>query len=248
VGFEWNTYEVSLPNLPAALDGFRLVQLSDMHCQPHWQTAYDELIDRIRADEPDLIVFTGDLIDYINKPWECLPTARKLLPLLRASHGLLGVFGNHDRLVDPADYNGTPLRMIDGQRLLIHHEGAQLELIAVPGPERIDCPHDFGKSMQPKSVGIPRIMLAHFPDHIRRLKVLQPDIYLSGHTHGGQACLPGGIPIQRHDSLPIKYFKGVHQLYGTHFFVSRGFGFSTFNFRAFCPSEVIEIVLRRSDE
>jgi predicted MPP superfamily phosphohydrolase len=245
VGFEWNTYEVTLPNLPAALDGFRIVQLSDMHCQPHWQTAYDDLLDRLRRDEPDLIVFTGDLIDHILRPWECLPTARKLVTELRARHGQLAILGNHDRLIDPANYNATPVRYIDGQRLLVNHQGAQLEIIGVPGPDRDDCPADFGKDFSPKTTGIPRIILSHYPDHLRRLKVLKTDIYLSGHTHGGQACLPGRVPIQRHDSLPMRYFKGVHRLYDTWLFVSRGFGFSTFNFRAFCPSEVIEVVLRR---
>ncbi len=244
VGFEWNTFELTLPGIPPALDGFRLVQLSDMHCQPHWQTAYDDLIDRLRADEPDLIVFTGDVIDYITKPWHCLPTARKLLGQLRARHGLLGILGNHDWSVYADDFNGTPLRMIDGQRLVMNHNGAGLELIGVPGQDRVDCPIDFGTEYPAKQPGIPRIMLSHYPDHIRRLKRLGPDIFLAGHTHGGQACLPGRIPIQRHDSLPIEYFHGVHQLHDSWFFVSRGFGFSTFNFRAFCPSEVIELVLR----
>jgi predicted MPP superfamily phosphohydrolase len=244
VGFEWNIFDCFLPGLPSALDGFRIVQLSDMHCQPHWQTAYDELIDRIKADEPDLIVFTGDITDQIRTPWKCLPTARKLIAQLRAFHGLLGITGNHDLRIRPGDYNGTPLRLIDGQRILLNHCGAQVELIGVPGPERIDCPPDFAAGFPTKKPGVPRIVLSHFPDHIRKLKVLRPDIFLSGHTHGGQICLPGRVPILRHDSLPMKYFQGAHRLHDAWFFVSRGFGFSTSNYRLFCPSEVIEIRLR----
>ncbi len=74
VGFEWNTFEVQLPHLPQALDGFRIVHLSDLHCKPYWQSAYDDLIDRLNADEPDVIFITGDIVDFIQNPHRCLPT------------------------------------------------------------------------------------------------------------------------------------------------------------------------------
>jgi len=248
VGFEWNTFEVSLPNLPPALDGFRLIHLSDLHCQSYWQTAYDDLLDRLRAQEPDLIVITGDVVDYITRPHACLPTARTLLGELRAVAGVIGILGNHDENVDPAELNETPLRLIDGRRILIESNDAKLELIAPPGPLRSDYPPGFEKTLPARSPGIPRIILSHYPDHFRKMRVLKPDLFLSGHTHGGQICLPGRIPILRHDSLPIQYFHGVHQLDKTWMFVNRGFGFSTFPARIFCPSEVIEIRLRRNAE
>jgi predicted MPP superfamily phosphohydrolase len=67
---------------------------------------------------------------------------------------------------------------------------------------------------------------------------------LAGHTHGGQACLPGGIPIIRHDTLPRRYCRGVNRLFDTWLVVSRGMGFATRQFRVFCPAEVVELVLR----
>ena len=248
VGFEWNTYEVQLPDLPPALEGLRIIHLSDLHCQEHWQTAYDDLLEKLSANEPDLILITGDLTDYIMRPRICLPTARRFLSALRARAGIFGIFGNHDRMLTHAAYNGTPLRLLDGEKIIIKARGESIELIAMPGPERLDCPEDFYKTMPHKTAGIPQIVLSHYPDHFRRMKKLNPDLFLSGHTHGGQMCLPGGIQLLRHDSLPLHLLKGVHRLGKTWFFVSRGLGFSTLNFRVFCPAEIIEIRLSRNIE
>jgi predicted MPP superfamily phosphohydrolase len=245
VGFEWNTFELPIADLPAELDGFRILHLSDLHCHPHWQTAYDDLLDRLKANEPDLILITGDIVEYVERPQDCLPTAWRLLGELRAPAGVIGILGNHDRTLYPHELTGTPLRLIDGQRLLIPARNKSLELIGAPGPEREDYPHKFEQSLPAKISDIPRIILSHYPDHIRKMKSLNPDLFLTGHTHGGQACLPGGIPIIRHDSLPIKYFHGIHRLYNTWLVVNRGFGFSTFPIRIFCPAEVIEIVLKK---
>ncbi len=248
VGFEWNRFDLPIDHLPAELDGFRILHLSDIHCQPHWQTAYDDLIDRLNTNEPDLILVTGDIVDYIDRPDLCLPTAWKFLSLLRAPAGVLGIRGNHDRTVRPGELSGTPLRLIDGQRLVIPARTKMLELIAAPGPEREDYPPGFEKNFPDKTPGIPRIVLSHYPDHIRKMKSLKPDIFLSGHTHGGQVNLPGSIPLLRHDSLPIKYFMGVHRYQDIWFIINRGLGFSTLPIRIFCPAEVIEIRLRRNDE
>ncbi len=242
-GFEWNTFETRIAHLPVELEGFRIVQLSDLHCMPHWQTAYDELIDRLKVDPPDLLVLTGDITDQIRTPSRCLPTARRLINQLHAHRGVIGIFGNHDFFVKPAAYADTPLRLIDGKRILISARGKTLEVIAPPGPRREDYIRGFENTLPEKQPGVPRIILSHYPDHIRRMKGLQPDLFLSGHTHGGQACLPGGIAILRHDSLPLNLLAGAHRLHGSWFFVSRGFGFSTLPFRLFCPAEVVEVRL-----
>jgi hypothetical protein len=72
---------------------------------------------------------------------------------------------------------------------------------------------------------------------------LEPDIYLSGHTHGGQICLPNGVPLLSHDSMPSRFKKGIHRIEHTWFVVSNGFGFTGLPFRVFCPAEVCELTL-----
>ena len=93
-------------------------------------------------------------------------------------------------------------------------------------------------------VCLPRIVLAHYPDLITSSAAMRPDLYLAGHTHGGQICLPGGRAILTHDHLPRHLCKGAHELGdGTCLVVNRGLGFATIPLRMFCPAEVIEIVL-----
>ena len=74
---------------------------------------------------------------------------------------------------------------------------------------------------------------------------MAPDIILSGHTHGGQICLPGQIPIIKHTTLPARYVTGVHRFGDMWLVIGRGFGFATWQLRVFCPAEVIELTLRR---
>jgi predicted MPP superfamily phosphohydrolase len=247
VGFEWNTYRVVLPKLPPALEGLRILHLSDLHCQPHWQSAYDDLLDRLKTNEPDLILITGDIVDWIKNPEPCLPTACLLLSQLRAPLGIYAVTGNHDDYIFASDFAQTPVRFIESQRLLLNHRGSQLELLGITGPHRYSFNPEFEKQIPEKQPGIPRIILSHYPDHIRRLRTKRPDLFLSGHTHGGQICLPGMIPIIRHDSLPMKYFHGVHEFDDSILIVNRGFGFSTHNVRVFCPAEVVEVVLGNAE-
>ena len=90
-----------------------------------------------------------------------------------------------------------------------------------------------------------RIVLSHYPDHLLRTRHLHPDLFLCGHTHGGQVCLPGGYPILRHDSSPRRLCTGIHWIERTWMVVNRGFGFSGMPVRLFCPAEVLDLRLTR---
>src|ERR1019366_10343125 len=77
--FEWNTYELMIYNLPAALSGFRILQIADVHCRNYWTPSYDLLIDRVRADPPDLILFSGDILEDKHNHTPPLPTIRRFI-------------------------------------------------------------------------------------------------------------------------------------------------------------------------
>jgi hypothetical protein len=125
---------------------------------------------------------------------------------------------------------------------------ATIELIGLPGVDRRDLDRGFVDAVPPRGATPPgtlRIVLSHFPDHLRRTEVLRPDLFLAGHTHGGQVCLPGMVPIIKHDSLPRPLTTGVHRVGPTWLVVTRGLGTTTLPLRVFCPPEVMEIVLKR---
>ena len=235
-----------MPGLASQFDGFRIVQLTDVHLLPSWWRAYDRLIERLQSDPPDLLILTGDLLEYKINQGPSLPTLERFLHGLRARLGVWVILGNHDGdLLGPHIkrfganlINGRFVRLADDQR------GGFLELIGSPGVLRGDSEDAIIAITPPRAANSLRVLMSHYPDTIRELHVLQPDLMLAGHTHGGQACLPGGFPIIRHDSLPRRYCKGVNRLMDTWLVVSRGMGFATRQFRVFCPTEVIELVLR----
>ncbi len=193
VGFEWNIYEVMIHNLPPALHGLRIVQVADLHAWTYWQSAYDDVIARVRADEPDVILMTGDMIDDKKNPAPAIPIARRFINGLRAKLGIYAVRGNHDINVFPISFVGTPVKFIDGQRIVLEHGGAKLELIGIAGPEREDLSEHFVLSLPPKTEGVPRVIISHYPDHIRRLEQVAPIFIWRGIRMGGNAACPAGF-------------------------------------------------------
>jgi predicted MPP superfamily phosphohydrolase len=136
-----------------------------------------------------------------------------------------------------------PVHMLNRGRTIIEANGDAIDLIGLPGVHRWDLDDEFLHSIPPREPGRLRVIMQHYPDQIRRTTSLDPDIVLAGHTHGGQCCLPGGIPIIKHDSLPRMYIRGVHRFDNAWMVVGRGFGFSSLPVRAFCPPQAMELVL-----
>ena len=168
---------------------------------------------------------------------------RRFLEGLTARHGIFGVTGNHDGYDLPANVRGMNVRLIDGRQEMLRMGEAAVELIGLPGPKRADFNPAFVRRIGPREQGVPRIVLSHFPDAIRRIERLQADLFLTGHTHGGQICLPRGLPLIRHDTLPRRLCAGVHRWGQTWLIAHRGFGFTKFNLRLFCPAELVELTL-----
>jgi hypothetical protein len=171
----------------------------------------------------------------------------KLVSRLKSRLGFVTILGNHD-----GDLMGPPLTklgitLLNQQRLCLGAGSANLEIIGLVGVDRFDLNQQWLRSIGPKQPRTVRIMMSHFPDLIRPCAFLRPDIFLAGHTHGGQVCLPGRIPIIRHDSLDRRFWLGIHRIQDMWLVVNRGLGFSTsLKLRLFCPAEVIEIRLRRA--
>lgn len=240
---EWNRRDLPVGDLPRALEGFRVIHLTDLHLRRFWSEAYDRLIRRVNDAAADLILITGDFVNSKRNHVPEVPFARRFVSQLQARFGCFGILGNHDRYGLEPRMNGSGVMLLDGRRQVIEVNGAPLELIGLPGVDRRDVTGEVLERFPPREPGMPRLVLAHFPDLIRKARVLQPDIFFAGHTHGGQICLPGGIPIIRHDSLPPRLVRGIHRVDRTWLVVSRGLGFTGLPLRLFCPAEVIEITL-----
>jgi len=248
-GYEWNVAKLPFAHLPPALDGFRILHVTDFHARTRWDPAYDDLLAEIRAAKVDMILATGDFADNRFDHREALPAMERLFNGFTSRLGTYSVLGNHDGdLLAPVMANWK-LTQIDHQRRQLHSGDATLELIGLAGVDRQDVDVAWLESLGAKPVNTVRIVLSHYPDSIMQCLPLKPDLYLCGHTHGGQICLPGRKPIISHDSLPVERCTGIHREQETWMVANRGFGFSShWQVRLFCPAEVIEIVLVAGDD
>jgi predicted MPP superfamily phosphohydrolase len=242
-GFEWNQFALPIRDLPGSLAGYRILHLTDFHFKRAWSRAYDQLLNRIRQNPPDLLLIGGDYVENKRHHAPALPFVHRLLDGLTYRDGCFGVLGNHDGRIGP-EINGRNLTLIDRRRVLVETPGGKIELIGLPRlGKRIRPDQPFIDSLPPKASGVPRVILSHYSDYLRRVTKADPDLFFSGHTHGGQVCLPRGIPIQKHTSLPRRLVHGIHRVGQTWLIANRGLGYSSMSVRLFCPSEVIEVEL-----
>lgn len=237
--------QLPLEHLPQAMDGMRIVVLSDMHLTYAWHKAYERVLETVEALQGEVVLVTGDIVDDRKTHVPALPVIRRFLPALRSRLGTIAILGNHDSLALGEELEQMGIGVLNGRRMLLESGNGELELIGAPGPMRLDMPRDFAARFGPPSPTIPRIVLAHFPDHFPKLKSLRPDIYLCGHTHGGQICLPTGFMLVGHDRSPRELCRGYHRIGPTHYIVNQGLGFSGIPIRVFCSPEVLLLVLRR---
>lgn len=238
---------IPLPGLAPALEGFRIVQISDIHVGPTIKHGYlQAIVDRVNALEPDVIAVTGDLVDG-----SVPELAAHVAPLanLRARHGVFFVTGNHEY------YSGVygwvqeltrlGLRVLHNEHVVLQHEGASLVLAGVTdySAGHFDPAHrsDPVRALEGAPEGVPRVLLAHQPRSASAAAQAGFDLQISGHTHGGQ-FLPWTwfVPLQQ------PYTAGLHQLGRLWVYVSRGTGYWGPPKRLGAPSEIAELRLARA--
>jgi predicted MPP superfamily phosphohydrolase len=242
-GYEWNTVQLTVPDLAAALRGLRIVQLSDIHLTRRWWPTYDQIIERLRGHPPDLLFITGD---FVWQKWDnrhAMENLRRFVEPLVSNFGIYAVLGNHDGDQVGPYVAATQVQLIEGETRTIDIRGEKVDLIGVPGASRNDPVGPQLQTLERREKAALRIAIAHYPDTFNRIAAGRPHLFFAGHTHGGQICLPNGFPPLTHDSLPRKYAKGIHRIDDTWFIVTRGLGYTNIPVRIFCPSEIIEVVL-----
>jgi len=233
--------DVFLPGLPAAFDGFRLMQLSDLHLD--LDLAFTPiLIDRLRPLSFDLCVVTGDFHDRIGEQADTsLSEMQRLIPLLGSSP--LGVMGNHDFIEKVTFLEHHGMRILLNEAVPIQRKGARLWICGVDDPHFFRT-EDLTRAKKNLPPGELRILLSHSPEPYREAEMLGYHLMLCGHTHGGQLCLPGGIPIINNSRSPRRLLSGAWREGRLQGYTSRGTGSCGVAARLNCPAEITIHVLR----
>lgn len=234
--------EIYLRRLPKALDGFRIVHLSDFHYGPLVDPRHLERAIEIANDlKPDLIALTGD---YISQERTYAAPCAELVGKLRADHGVFAVLGNHDHWTDAkliADlFRAEDIRMLINEGLRVDVEGESFWLAGVD--DTMVGLEDLPLALAGSRDGEFKLLLAHNPIILRRAARADVDLVLSGHTHGGQVTLR---PEKNRSGRPRRrILRGLGRRANTQIYVTRGLGMVVLPIRYGCPPEVSILELR----
>jgi len=224
-----------LPGLPPVFKDFTLLQISDMHIDFADDYAH-VLIEAVRDLEYDLCVLTGDYRGETFGPFDA--TLNGLQRLRTSLTGdVYAVLGNHDTIRMVPGMEDMDIRVLLNEHVEIRRDAHALYLAGV------DDAHFYRSDNLEKTAdtipdGAVSILLSHTPEIYTQAAHADFNVMLSGHTHGGQLCLPGGIPVLRNARCPRAMCAGAWKYNGMVGYTSVGSGACVVDVRLNCPPEV----------
>ena len=257
-------YTLYFDNLPKAFDGYRITQISDIHCGSF--DNYEKIrygVDLINSQKSDVILFTGDLVNNLANE---VHNWKSLFATLQAPDGVFSIMGNHDY----GDYSSweTPeakqqnlehlfqlQKQMGWQLLLNEHcylerDGEKIALIGIEnwGHGRFSKYGDLNKAMEGVNTEDFKILMSHDPTHWQEIVLPENkdiQLTLSGHTHGMQCGIeiPGWLKWSPSQYI-YKYWGGMYEEGGKYLNVNRGFGYHAFPGRLGVWPEITVIELK----
>lgn len=239
-----HTVELCVPNLPRQLDGFSIVQLSDLHIGPLLKRDWlQEVVRKTNALNPDVVALTGDMIDGVPK---ALKQEARPLGELAARHGVYGVTGNHEYYYGAHYWSSVfeklHITMLYNEHRVLSVGKDKLVMVGIPDPrtERFgDMLPDLEQALKGAPADTVRILLAHQPGTAPDNQGV--DIQLSGHTHGGTMFFLKKVVAAFNGG----FVEGLYDLGDKKLYVSPGTGvWNGFSCRIGVPSEITHFTLR----
>ncbi len=233
--------DIGFADLPPRFDGFTILHISDLHVDLS-EAAMQRVCELVGELSYDLCVLTGDYRGETYGPFEAaLEGVGRIRSRLKGP--IYGVLGNHDTIRMVPALEAMGIRMLLNECELIARDGQRIFLAGV------DDAHFYRMdNIEKASVRIPAdafsILLSHTPEIYRQAAHAHFRLMLSGHTHGGQLCLPGSIPIMLEAVLPRRMGAGAWQYQGMAGYTSVGAGTSVVPVRLNCPPEITLHCLR----
>lgn len=256
--YEITYKDIKVDNLPEELKGTTITLISDIHSGQYMNEKdmreYAEVVNSLGSD---IICIPGDFVNFDSK--EVHPFTKAFRDL-KAKHGIYGTLGNHDFFMDP-DYvaqairNESPVQLLRNEHRVISIKGKDLYMLGIDDtmssgatmPEVLKYYGDmdtFLKTNDPKYITSPKILMCHKPYGFDILAQKEPDLVLSGHTHGGQVVpLKIGTFHLSFASTVSKYIDGLYKIGKSNMYVSRGLGTVALPIRINCPPEITVIKL-----
>ena len=236
------SYEISDEKIPESFDGFRIVQLTDYHTK---HTFLGHLCDKVRAESPDIIVVTGDIIDSSRTDIEqALEFADGLTEIAPVYY----VTGNHELHLSDKEYSellgGLRERgviCLCNESVTLEAGGDEITLIGLDGSGTEEL-----SRLSAEANNSFRVVLSHYPENVEQYRTSGAELILTGHAHGGQIRIPFtdiGFFSPGEGFFP-EYTRGLYELGDTRMLVSAGVGNSSAPVRIFDPPEIVSLTLK----
>lgn len=236
---------MSFPDLPADFDGYRILHLTDLHLDNIEHTAAVTAA-RIADVESDLCVITGDIRDNVHAPVPLLiERLNSVISAIRASDGVLSVLGNHDSAAMVSPMENLGIRVLLNETVTLARGKDVMHITGLDDVHRFHTPAAHA-ALEAAPDGF-CVALVHSPC-AADVAAERHRLYFTGHTHGGQFCLPAGRPIKIGRKGRSDLDSGAWCHRGMVGYTSRGIGTSILPFRMYCPGEIVRVTLRRGPE
>ena len=246
---------LAFPDLPAGLDGFTIIQISDLHVGPFMDsTMLQAIVGRINALAPDLVAITGDIINWGSS---YIDEAADGLKGIQAKYGVYAVLGNHDFYCDTDSLCGKIEKagvqiLRNGWREIRPEGGGLLQLVGIDDPQgplrRGPNTPNLKKALHQAPAAGFKILLSHRPTVFDTAADMGMNLTLAGHTHAGQLISPFGYG--RNWSFAKLFYERDYGLYdknGSYLYINRGLGVVGPPLRINCPREITRMVLHRGN-
>jgi hypothetical protein len=228
-------HDVGLASLPPAFDGYTLLHLSDLHLDMS-EAHLACLIQCVRDLQYDLCVLTGDFRFRTFGPYApTLDALARLRPHLRGP--TYAVLGNHDTIRMVPGMEALDIRVLMNESVRIERANEVLHLAGIDDAHYFRT-HNFHRAAHDIPPDACAVLLSHTPEPYRQAAHAGFSLMLCGHTHGGQICLPGGVPIITDSDAPRAYAKGSWRYRSLIGYTSVGCGSSIVDVRLNCLPEV----------
>lgn len=239
--------ECPLKNLPTAFEGYRVLFISDMHLDgvSDWAERIVHIADGI---DYDVCLLGGDYsFGYDASDERINNQVCEVVKSLAGRSQVFGILGNHDEYRTAEMLDGLGVVMLLNENVGVERNGEKIFLVGVDD--------DFffrAAELEKAGATIPeggcKILLAHSPDLYEQAARSDYALYLAGHTHGGQICLPGGMAVVSNARVPRHLIRGKWEYGGMAGYTSYGAGTSVVPVRFFCPPEVALLTLTRGNK
>lgn len=229
--------------LPAEFHGFRILHLSDIHAG-HSPELGERIGEKLRGLEVDLCLLTGDYCYEIGSAAEDVySTLETIVTSISSRNGIVGILGNHDSIEMVRRLETMGVRMLVNEVFEVELGGEAVWLLGVDDPHYFGCDDLAGTLARVPDESF-KILLAHSPEIVEEAAMSGIQLYLCGHTHGGQICLPGLGPLITNANCRRRYARGAWEAGEMRGFTNRGVGSSGVPVRFNCPPEIAILELQ----